>query len=957
MFRLESETPGVDASFQTERPIPVPMPWQAVFEQLEQYTGYATYRRTFDLDESWLEGEVLLDFGAVDYWCAVYVNDVCVGEHEGGYTPFRFAIRPYVHPGENSLRVRVYDSVQTEIVTPRVPTAPSRQSDQPPFDPTLIPHGKQTWYLDVSGIWQDVTIQAVPSRYVDAVHVTPNIHTGEARVVVMLGGAAQAGTLRASIQGQASGLVSLDVPADADRVDLVLRASEFKLWTPETAALYTVAVVLETDGEPDQVDARFGFREITTRDGKLLLNGEPIYLLCALDQDLYPDTIYTVPSEAFLRDEFAKSKALGLNTLRCHIKPPDPLYLDLADEMGLLIWSEIPSWRTFHPKHTAHESTIYLDPVVKKRAADLLRDMIARDFNHPSLIIWTIVNEDWGTALLLSESDRAWVAEMVDYCRQLDPTRLVVDNSPCPAPWGMSVHVKSDLDDFHIYTNIPDQAEQFEQFVEQFAHRPLWSFSNTGDAQRTGSEPIILSEFGNWGLPALARYAGTEPSWFKLGGWWSSWDGEPGYPTGAVRRFEQLGLNAIWPDYDAFAEASQWHQYYALKYEIETMRRLQSIQGYVITELTDIYWESNGLLDFARGEKVFHQRFARFNTPDLLIAQPNRYAFWDDDAVSLQLYASHYSGADWSDAVARVRAGGQDIFSTSLAQIARGEVREIGRAGWRLPSVERATSLAVTLDLEGGSVRAQNDVEVLTLPSSMRRAAFGGSVAVMMRPDKAAVVGELAPAMTSTDPMPEAEIAPSAETVQTTPALTPRSFAGRVQTLGYQVTPSITADTQVVVTDHPTAEMLNWVRSGGDMLYISNSSGSPFFWRAGRGGSYGGNWMTSFSWLKPEAHRRLQVANPVTLPFIDLMPLGVILGLPAADPAVQADFLAGQFTGWLRHPALHTVQFRFGRGRVIMTTYRLRESLTTHPLAAAMLNDLIDHLTSDACQPVLKANY
>ena len=99
------------------------------------------------------------------------------------------------------------------------------------------------------------------------------------------------------------------------------------------------------------------------------------------------------------------------------------------------------------------------------------------------------------------------------------------------------------------------------------------------------------------------------------------------------------------------------------------------------------------------------------------------------------------------------------------------------------------------------------------------------------------------------------------------------------------------------------------------------------------------------------------MSNPLTLPFMDVMPVGVILGLPMTDAAVQDDFLAGQIAGWLRHPALHTVQFRYGRGRVIMTTYRIRETIAYQPIAAAMLHDLIEHLKSDACQPVLTANY
>src|SRR4051812_38275721 len=88
-------------TIQPDREIPVPMPWQAAFPELEHYSGYAWYRTTVAIDAAWLAGEVLLTFGAVDYWCQVFVNQQLVSEHEGGYTPFSIAIRSYVQAGEN----------------------------------------------------------------------------------------------------------------------------------------------------------------------------------------------------------------------------------------------------------------------------------------------------------------------------------------------------------------------------------------------------------------------------------------------------------------------------------------------------------------------------------------------------------------------------------------------------------------------------------------------------------------------------------------------------------------------------------------------------------------------------------------------------------------------------------------------------------------------------------------
>ena len=247
-FQLDPEGQVQHDALQTDRTIPVPMPWQAVFPELERYSGYAWYQRTFTLDESWLQGEILLDFGAVDYWCQVYINGQYIGEHEGGYTPFRFPIRQCVRAGENELSVYVYDSVQSEIVIPRWRDDAAPERTQPPFDPTLIPHGKQTWYIDASGIWQDVTLTAVPKRYIDAVHITPDIHTGSAHVRVALNGTGSVGTLRVTLDGHTVG-----VPADGQHVELTIRVDNPRLWTPDTPTLYTAAESLHAEGNVDQV--------------------------------------------------------------------------------------------------------------------------------------------------------------------------------------------------------------------------------------------------------------------------------------------------------------------------------------------------------------------------------------------------------------------------------------------------------------------------------------------------------------------------------------------------------------------------------------------------------------------------------------------------------------------------------------------------------------------------------
>ncbi len=962
-FQLDPDGILTPATLQPDRTIPVPLPWQAAFPDLQQYSGYAWYRTTFDLAEADLTGELLLHFGAVDYWCQIFVNGHLAGEHEGGYMPIRSAIRGYVQAGANTLAVRVYDSVQSGTEISRWPSYPPITSPAgPPFDANHIPHGKQEWYINVGGIWQDVTLTAVPTTYVDYVRVTPDIHSGEAHILVELAGNEGAGTLHLQLADEVTGAEVTLPLTGSGRYETTLRLDAPHRWSPDDPHLYTLTARVQTAGGEDSYTVRCGYREIRTEAGRLLLNDEPLFLLCALDQDLYPQTIYTVPSADYLRDEFAKAKALGLNSLRCHIKPPDPRYLDLADEMGLLIWTEIPSWRTFYPKGTVHANLLNLDDTIKARAEQLLAEMIRRDGNHPAIIIWTLVNEDWGTALPLSAADRAWLRTLYARCKALDPTRLVVDNSACPHPWGPNIHVESDLDDFHLYANIPDQAHSFSQAVEQFALRPLWTYSSHGDSRRSGHEPLVLSEFGNWGLPTLdplRAATGGDPAWFTIGPWWSPWEGEPGWPQGVEERFHALGLAQIWPDYAAFARTTQWHQFYALQFEIAAMRRQPTLAGYVITEFTDAYWESNGLLGFTREPKVYHERFHEINAPDVILAALDQYAVWDDQPPYVTLHAAHYSAQSWAGAQLFWRAGTATEEALPVAHLPRGRTQLLGNIAIALPQVATTQTMPLVFRLIGGQGQelARTQIDLLVLPAVHRTPRYGELLSISMSDQEA---HEPLDTMSVPDghmaELPEVISQPSPPVAEAPDSGPASPLEDRLRRLGYRTTQHLPTGRGLVVSTTPNARLLAWVRAGGDLLFLCQGA-SPFYWVQGRTGTYGGSWMTSFSWLRPEPYSRLAVENPLSLPYVGVMPHGTILGLPVTEPAVQGDFLAGQVSGWVNHPAVHTVQFRYGAGRVIMTTFTLEKALWSDPVGIAMFHDLVEYLHSDRCRPTLTANY
>jgi hypothetical protein len=267
-----------------------------------------------------------------------------------------------------------------------------------------------------------------------------------------------------------------------------------RLWSLDDPFLYEVEAHLGgQDGAADVVRTYFGMREISVMDlpgtdiPYVALNGEPVYLQLALDQAYHPEGYYTFPSDAFMRDEILRSRQIGLNGQRIHVKVGIPRKLYWADRLGMLIMADVPnSWG--QPTDAMRGEVEYA-----------LRQMIRRDYNHPSIFSWVTFNETWG--LMTGEGDQRrytpetqrWVVEMVKLAKALDPTRLVEDNSPC---CGLG-HTETDLNSWHSY--LPGWA--WEEYLDEItANTYPGSTSNFEAGFQQARQPNINSEFGNvWG--------------------------------------------------------------------------------------------------------------------------------------------------------------------------------------------------------------------------------------------------------------------------------------------------------------------------------------------------------------------------------------------------------------------------------------------------------------------------
>ena len=887
--------------------------WNAQFADLRDYMGVAWYRMTFDRPDLRDGRRAVLRFGACDYFAEVFVNGKPVGTHEGGYTPFAFDVTEHLRAGANELSVRVTDPPVDE------------KENRARFPEMLydeIPHGKQDWYVQTGGLWQPVWLEVRPRFYIERVHVTPSL-SGDFQIDVDMAGRTPTDEevnkspipvlLLKVVVREPSGLI---VYQESKRANVATdhtfkgHINSPKLWSLADPKLYAVEVSIGgvvTDAKND----RFGFHSFEARDGKFYLNGEPFYMRAALDQDFYPDTIYTPPSKEYVREQMLKGKRLGLNLLRCHIKVCTPEYLEAADEVGMLVWYEIPSWNSGH--HFSEKAA--------ERGEQTFQEMVARDWNHPSIVVQSVVNEGWGVDLAHNEETRRWLRAAFDRAKALTAplARLVVDNSACCD----NFHLRTDITDNHRYNTIPDEYQPFDSWVAGFASRPKWNFSPFGDADETGREPLVVSEFGNWGLPRLPK---DLPWWFERG------FGERPItrPAGLFERFKEFKFGTLFRDYDALAEATEWHQFVSLKHEIEEIRRHDSIQGYVITEFTDINWEANGLMSMWREPKAYAAELAKIQQDDVLLVRTDRNNYTSGEPVQLEVLLSHYSTRDLRGAKLSLRTGpGLPIAQLTITQqVTQGSVtRLLSRS---LPTVRAINTrpwherfMVDLLDRRNAFV-AENYAEVFVYP----------------KPTPATQT-----AIIFHDPKQLLKLRPE-----------------QLKAAGYTVL-NEKADTAtlnrptLLIASSLDGGVESHLRAGGRVLLLADSkealpAGSSLKVTPRAGSDLDGNWISNFNWVRTDAPSPFgSVAFTKILGFESerVVPRFVIEGVKGEN---YDDVLSGITYGWLNSNEALAVQARAGRGRLLATTFRF-DDYGRDPYATRLLDALVAYATGPSIAPRL----
>ena len=420
------------------------------------------YQRTFIVPEKWNGKHILLHFGAVDWMTDVFVNDIKVGSHKGGYTEFSFDITPYLNKrGEQKVELKVWD--------------PTNDGYQPVGKQNTKPEG--IWYTSVTGIWQTVWIEPVEEQYVTAINTTSDIDAGRLNVSVMT--KEQYGIIEVTMMDDGK---ILDTKKVAASQTVTFCPSSPHLWSHEDPYLYDIRIRVLVDGKTiDDVTSYAAMRKISTkRDShgimRIQLNNKDIFQFGPLDQGYWPDGLYTAPTDEALKYDIEQARDLGFNMIRKHMKVEPARWYTWCDRFGMLVWQDMPSgdkspqWQPmqyFDGTEAVH-TTVSEENFQKewKEIMDALQP-------YPSIVVWTPFNEAWGQ--FNSKAIATWT-------KNNDTTRLVDPAS------GGNHYQTGDMLDIHHYP---------EPNIFMY----------------DGSRPTVLGEYGGLGLPVKNHLWQNKKNW------------------------------------------------------------------------------------------------------------------------------------------------------------------------------------------------------------------------------------------------------------------------------------------------------------------------------------------------------------------------------------------------------------------------------------------------------------
>lgn len=385
------------------------------------------YHRSFLIPSNWKNKKVILHFGAVDWKTDVFINNIKVGTHQGGYTPFSFDVSAFLTKDKNQkLVVKVWD--------------PTDQGFQPRGKQVNIPKG--IWYTAVSGIWQTVWMEPVEETHVSHLKTVSNIDGGNVSVLASTVGALSTDIVevkvldKGTVVGTALAVVGQEV---------MVPVPQAKLWSPESPFLYDMEVSILRNGvATEKVKSYFGMRKISSKmdaNGiyRMQLNNKDYFQFGPLDQGWWPDGLYTAPTDEALLYDIKKTKDFGFNMIRKHVKVEPARWYYHCDREGILVWQDMPSGDAnprWQMRNYFNGLELQRSKLSEENFIQEWKEIIDLTYSNPSVVVRVPFNEAWG---------QFKTAEIAEWTKNYDPSRLVN-----PASGGNHYDL-SDMIDIHNY--------------------------------------------------------------------------------------------------------------------------------------------------------------------------------------------------------------------------------------------------------------------------------------------------------------------------------------------------------------------------------------------------------------------------------------------------------------------------------------------------------------------------
>lgn len=458
----QKKTDFYEYSFDNGPRLNVPSDWNSQMPELKYYEGTIWYGRYLDIEPP-QNKRLFLYFNAVSYRCRVYLNGKEIGSHEGGFTPFQIEVTRQLNAGRNFLAV--------EVNNKRTPDA--------------IPAMSFDWW-NYGGITRDVLLVTTPETYIQDYFIQLDKYKSdqiEARVSL------SKQTAKQNIQIEIPEL-KLKWNARTDDngcVQATLKSKKIQRWSPENPKLYHV--ILSTDQE--RIEEKIGFRNIYVKGTDIYLNDQPVFMKSIAFHEEIPQRKGRAFSKSDAAMLLTEAKALGCNMIRLAHYPQNEYIVRMAEEMGFLLWEEIPIWQGIDFKN---EET-------KQKAGNMIKEMVRRDKNRCALAFWGVANETQP-----SEPRNAFLKHLIQCCHELDTTRLIT--------------AAFDLVRFKTETGLFEMDDPFIEELDVVAinkymgwyHR--WPVTPDKAIWKVApNQPLIITEFGGEAVYGQAGDEEVTSSW------------------------------------------------------------------------------------------------------------------------------------------------------------------------------------------------------------------------------------------------------------------------------------------------------------------------------------------------------------------------------------------------------------------------------------------------------------